>query len=169
VISPAVPSPEDTVEPDPAADLVRSGALCVDCAYSATRKCSGECMGQPALPTPPAVRTGEDDGRSRGEGPCMDCGTLDTPVWSAPNDLWNRVVGSPDGYLCPWCFTVRAERVIGPVVWDLRPRVASNGDMVAALDELADSLDVDSCDPMPDATSRMLLAIAQRIRAVARG
>lgn len=59
---------------------------------------------------------------ARGEGPCMDCGTLDTPVWSAPNDLWNRVVGSDGGYLCPWCFTVRADRVIGPQVWDLRPR-----------------------------------------------
>ena len=64
----------------------------------------------------------------RGEGPCMDCGTLNTPVWSAPNDLWNRVVGSPDGYLCPWCFTVRAEKHIGPTVWTLQPRIASNDD-----------------------------------------
>jgi hypothetical protein len=60
----------------------------------------------------------------RGEGPCMDCGTLDTPVWSAPNDLWNRVVGSPDGFLCPWCFAVRADSVIGPRVWDFAPRGA---------------------------------------------
>lgn len=50
--------------------------------------------------------------KTRGEGPCMDCGTLDNPIWFAPSELWNRVVGSPNGFLCPWCFIVRAERVV---------------------------------------------------------
>jgi hypothetical protein len=74
----------------------------------------------------------------RGEGPCMDCGTLDTPVWSAPNDLWNRVVGSPDGYLCPWCFTVRADDVLGWQVWDLRPRNYEPDPRIRAMRRLAE-------------------------------
>lgn len=46
---------------------------------------------------------------------CMICDS-EYPVWSAPNDLWNRVIRRPDGsdewdFLCPGCFTrVAAER-----------------------------------------------------------
>lgn len=29
--------------------------------------------------------------------------------WRAPDEMWERVVGSPAGVLCPSCFTERAE------------------------------------------------------------
>jgi hypothetical protein len=28
--------------------------------------------------------------------------------WFAPNELWNAVNGSPNGFLCPECFTTAA-------------------------------------------------------------
>ena len=45
---------------------------------------------------------------------CEDC-DRDYVVWFAPNDLWNRVVRAkypdgPDPFLCPTCFTVRADK-----------------------------------------------------------
>ena len=64
----------------------------------------------------------------RGDGPCMDCGTLDTPVWFADNVVWNRVVGGPGsqydpgGFLCPTCFVRRAEESgMRPTGWRLTP------------------------------------------------
>ena len=57
----------------------------------------------------------------RGDGPCMDCGTLDTPVWFTNNAIWNRVVGGPDGLLCPICFIRRTETVMTPTGWRLTP------------------------------------------------
>lgn len=56
------------------------------------------------------------DDSVRGDGPCMDCGTINTPVWFTDNVFWNLVVGGPGtrddpgGLLCPWCFTQRAHR-----------------------------------------------------------
>lgn len=37
------------------------------------------------------------------EGECQKCGGHN-PVWSAENELWNTVVGSEAGILCPVCF-----------------------------------------------------------------
>lgn len=37
------------------------------------------------------------------ESICQNCGG-ENPVWSADNDLWNKINGSPDGILCPNCF-----------------------------------------------------------------
>ena len=34
---------------------------------------------------------------------CQRCERRNIP-WSADNDLWNEVVGSPNGILCPLCF-----------------------------------------------------------------
>lgn len=56
---------------------------------------------------------------------CMDCGGHN-PVWFAPNDLWNLVIGGPDakgdpgGFYCPNCFIVRAETAgVVPTAWKL--------------------------------------------------
>lgn len=63
----------------------------------------------------------------RGDGPCMDCGTHDTPVWFTDNVFWNAVVGGPGtrydpgGLLCPICFIRRAETVTAPTGWKLTP------------------------------------------------
>lgn len=57
---------------------------------------------------------------------CDECGR---PVgattgswWSAPDDLWHEVVGTPaddhSGVLCPPCFTLKAERVGVLVRWE---------------------------------------------------
>lgn len=41
-------------------------------------------------------------------------------VWFVPNELWNRVVGSPDGILCPVCFVKLAEeKGHRPTAWCL--------------------------------------------------
>lgn len=65
-----------------------------------------------------------------GEATCDDCGGHN-PVWFAPNDVWNFVVGGPGakddpgGFLCPVCFIVKAEAAgLVPNVWELRPRVS---------------------------------------------
>lgn len=58
---------------------------------------------------------------------CMDCGGHN-PVWFAPNELWNRVIGGPDathdpgGFYCPVCFIDRAEAAgMVPTAWVLTP------------------------------------------------
>ena len=63
------------------------------------------------------------------EGVCQDCGGRN-PVWFAPNYLWNFVMGGPGtkddpgGFVCPNCFTVRAEVAgLAPTAWVLSPEV----------------------------------------------
>jgi hypothetical protein len=59
---------------------------------------------------------------------CDECGGLNVDGWSAPNDLWNRVTGSPYGILCPQCFTRRAADTgahTGP--WRLMPVRPNDG------------------------------------------
>jgi len=59
---------------------------------------------------------------------CEDC-NRDYAVWCAPNELWNAVVRVPsdasavtEPYLCPTCFTLRAEkRGVVPTAWVVRP------------------------------------------------
>lgn len=41
------------------------------------------------------------------EDTCQRCGGRN-PVWYAPNYLWNGVMGSPNGIICPTCFYVAA-------------------------------------------------------------
>lgn len=62
-----------------------------------------------------------------GEKVCMDCHGHN-PVWFAPNDVWNFVIGGPDakgdpgGFYCPNCFIDRAEKVgVVPSAWKLEP------------------------------------------------
>lgn len=35
---------------------------------------------------------------------CQRCHRPFDVVWSAPNDLWHEVIGSPFGVYCPDCF-----------------------------------------------------------------
>lgn len=42
-------------------------------------------------------------------------------VWCAPSELWNKVVGSPNGILCPVCFAKLAEAGGLIAVWRLTP------------------------------------------------
>lgn len=44
-----------------------------------------------------------EDGDTR----CQECGFAYEP-WVTNDRLWNRVMGGPNGYLCPRCFGVRA-------------------------------------------------------------
>lgn len=42
---------------------------------------------------------------------CHECGVKQPLVWTAPNDLWIRIVGHAGGVLCPKCFDKKcAER-----------------------------------------------------------
>jgi hypothetical protein len=66
-----------------------------------------------------------DSGRD--ESRCDDCGGVN-PVWFAPNELWNLVIGGPEakgdpgGFICPTCFIARAEASgVRPTAWELRP------------------------------------------------
>lgn len=73
--------------------------------------------------------------RARGSGTgdqvCQECGGPN-PVWFAPNELWNRVMGGPDatgdpgGVLCPACFIAKAEEHGQcPTAWVLTPETAA--------------------------------------------
>ena len=42
---------------------------------------------------------------------CHDCGIEQPVVWTADDDLWMLVNGSPYGVLCPRCFGIRAEKM----------------------------------------------------------
>ena len=35
---------------------------------------------------------------------CQRCGRANVPAWSAPDDLWNEVMGGESGIVCPPCF-----------------------------------------------------------------
>lgn len=56
------------------------------------------------------------------EPDCRDCGrpagwSIAGTYWFADNALWNEVNGSPNGFLCPECFTLNAEEHGVPVGW----------------------------------------------------
>lgn len=62
----------------------------------------------------------------RGDGPCMDCGTLDNIVWYTDSIFWNHVVGGDGfeapGLLCIPCFVKRADAAgYHPTGWRLSP------------------------------------------------
>lgn len=58
-----------------------------------------------------------------GDGRCQQCGGLN-PVWYAPNDLWNQIVGGEAGILCPTCFLLIADahHAHDITVWQIEPR-----------------------------------------------
>lgn len=54
------------------------------------------------------------------EATCQDCNGPNI-VWFAANGLWNRVMGGPDGVVCPGCFVRRAEGMgVNRHAWELR-------------------------------------------------
>ena len=58
------------------------------------------------------------------EATCQRCGRPN-PVWFAPNDLWNAVMGDERGIVCPSCFAAQAEDQgdVGSVIWRFAPEV----------------------------------------------
>ncbi len=50
---------------------------------------------------------------------CHLCGNKN-PVWFASNELWNSVISSPTGILCPLCFTKLYEEKTGHTntIWE---------------------------------------------------
>jgi len=49
-----------------------------------------------------------DKMHSHPEAKCQECNGKN-PIWYAENELWNRVMGSPNGIICPACFSRKAE------------------------------------------------------------
>lgn len=35
---------------------------------------------------------------------CHSCGNKQKLIWTAPNDMWNKIMGGPNGVLCVFCF-----------------------------------------------------------------
>lgn len=59
-----------------------------------------------------------EDGDTR----CQHCGRPN-PVWTAPDNVWNAVMGDDGGVLCPPCFIARAEKTgLTPPSWRVAPR-----------------------------------------------
>lgn len=65
-----------------------------------------ENISQPPQPTDP-------------EAICNNCGG-ENPLWSADNDLWNKVNASPNGILCPICFIKKANH-LGVSMFNIQP------------------------------------------------
>lgn len=82
-----------------------------------------EAINTAALATPTTLDP------ATGDLVCGDCGR-DNPVWFAPNDLWNLVMGGPDakedpgGILCPTCFAHRAETAFPNAIWSFSQKNA---------------------------------------------
>lgn len=74
---------------------------------------------------------------SHPEATCQECGGPNT-VWSAPNDIWNRVMGSPNGIVCFDCFVRR---------YRAAPLEALTEERVAAVLIEAANLEVVAGDP----------------------
>jgi hypothetical protein len=73
---------------------------------------------------------------------CHRCGRPN-PVWSAPNDLWNDVMGGPDGIVCPPCFAESA----GPgFVWTFEPLRAALAEREALRTALTPEDALGPCD-----------------------
>lgn len=87
-------------------------------------------VGEPALVASDHAPAGHDPAGfdpARGESVCIDCGGHN-PVWFAPNNVWNLIIGGPEalddpgGLYCPNCFIARAETAgLVPTAWELRP------------------------------------------------
>jgi len=59
---------------------------------------------------------------------CRGCG-IDNPVWFAPNEVWNAVMGDHTGFLCPRCFILRAEASgLRPTAWVIAPEAPASSD-----------------------------------------
>lgn len=54
------------------------------------------------------------------EGVCQVCGGQN-PVWFAPNELWNQVIGDSLHFTCPNCFIWEAEKQGVALSWRVEP------------------------------------------------
>lgn len=71
----------------------------------------------PELEPAIAARAPLGQDSNRGEGWCECCGQEYPTPWYAPSALWNEVVGSPNGMLCPNCFIAAANALLGGLIW----------------------------------------------------
>lgn len=79
------------------------------------------------LEEPQALTRGALAEHLRGDGPCVDCGTLDNIVWFTENVVWNAVTGEEvyaedkrTAILCIPCFVIRADaKGLRPTGWRL--------------------------------------------------
>lgn len=83
-----------------------------------------ECILHPlraALASSPPV-----GGERHPEDTCQRCGHPNVQGWSAPSALWNAVMGSEAGILCPQCFSTlaREKGIDGPWLFDRKPVAA---------------------------------------------
>lgn len=98
---------------------------CSRCQRTVTRSVDGFCAACTSELNGAAAPQG---GEPHPESICDACGGPNV-VWFAPNDLWNRVVGSPNGILCPTCFIRAAERCGVEAVWRVDPDGVSLSDI----------------------------------------
>lgn len=70
---------------------------------------------------------------------CHECGALN-PSWHAPNELWNRVMGGPNGIICPVCFQAKAD-AMGIVVHATVDLIRRPSEDLANIIELISQLD----------------------------
>lgn len=77
-----------------------------------------------ALDAASLLRDGRTWAPADGDARCQACGR-ENPVWFAPSPVWNRVVGSRYGVLCPTCFLQRARMVLDDPVFRIDEEVPS--------------------------------------------
>jgi hypothetical protein len=67
--------------------------------------------------TPPATEVARP---AHPERFCQLCGGQNV-TWFAPNELWNQVMGNPNGIVCPTCFILKAQSAGVVNVWRIQP------------------------------------------------
>lgn len=108
------------------ASLHSSGERVVDISNSVWRRlCDAvdEAFPIGAVEPAPVVETNPCE---HPEATCEVCGGPNV-VWFAANELWNKVMGGPDGVVCPVCFVHRAESLgLNGAAWELRQEVSDD-------------------------------------------
>tara|TARA_Y100000588_G_scaffold303804_1_gene326416 strand:- start:437 stop:967 length:531 start_codon:yes stop_codon:yes gene_type:complete len=101
--------------PDNAQDTIEDWCGVFPVSWDYAQKCRKQARAAIAALTPTP---------QEGDTTCQECGR-DNPVWFAPNDVWNRVVGERGTVrvLCPCCFMAKGDD--GKVVWEVRPEGSS--------------------------------------------
>jgi len=82
------------------------------------------------------------------EDSCQVCGN-DNPIWYCNNDLFNKINGSPNGILCPSCFSNKAEKIGIEVVFTVKSETPTV--------EKTDGVDMWTVEMIPDWSQCQLL------------
>lgn len=99
------------------------------------------------------------------EAACSECKNAN-PVWSAPSELWNEVMGGPDGIVCPTCFAARAEAMGIRPVWSFAPLAETAPDVVGlTLSQIADWAEREAGEWKREAGRLALRGFADKLRA----